>query len=312
MQTNQTYKVPGYLTYPKEFTPYKAYKPILVALAAAGFYFLFLIILSIIWYTAAFVQGYDIQSLLTSGYDSFDAYSPLGAVMSLGSVALMLPSLLIGNRIVNARPFSSYSSSRGGFDFAVFAKCFAAALVIIALPLVLIEIFTSGERQAVRFTVLGFIFCTILVPLQCVAEEYVFRGHLMQMFGSWIKIPVIPIILQTILFAAMHPYNITGIITVALMGLILGFCAYFTNGLEAGCALHIVNNMVVFYLTGFGFGGVKTNVEVIDLVITGVLFCVYLAFIIFASKKLGWFSHIKKDAAAEFNAKIAAKKQPVK
>lgn len=312
MQTNQTNKVPGYLAYPKEFTPYKAYKPILVTLAAVGFYFLFLIVLTIISCVAAINQGYDIQSFIASGYDSLDAYSPLGSVMSLGSVALLLPSLMLGNRIVNARPFSSYSSSRGGFGFAVFAKCFAAALIIIALPLALYGIFTSGERQAVRFTVLGFIFCTILVPLQCVAEEYVFRGHLLQMFGSWIKFPVIPIILQTLLFAAMHPYNITGVISVALMGLILGICAYFTNGLEAGSALHIINNMVAFYLTGFGFGDVKTEVEVTDLIFCTALFCVYLAFIVFANKKLGWFSHIKKDAAAEFNAKIAAKKQPVK
>jgi membrane protease YdiL (CAAX protease family) len=219
---------------------------------------------------------------------------------------------MIGNRIVNSRPFSSYSSSRGGFDFAVFAKCIAVALIVIALPLVLIGIFSSGERGAVKFTAGGFVICTILVPLQCVAEEYIFRGHLLQMFGSWIKFPIIPILLQTVFFAAAHPYNITGVISVALMGIVLGFCAYFTNGLEAGCAMHIINNMVAFYLTGFGFGSVKTEVEVMDLIIVTVLCCVYLAFVIFADKKLGWFNRIKKDSAAEFNAKIEAKKQPVK
>lgn len=34
----------------------------------------------------------------------------------------------------------------------------------------------------------------------------------------------------------------------------------------------------------------------------------YLAFVIFASKKLGWFSRVKKDDVAEFNEKIASKK----
>ena len=213
----------------------------------------------------------------------------------------------MGNRVVNARPFSSYSSSRGGFRLGVFAKCFGAALVLVALPLVLISVFTDQNSGIVRFSVLGFIMCTVLAPLQCAAEEYIFRGHIMQMFGAWIKFPVIPILLQTFFFAAAHPYNLTGVISVGLMGVFLGVCAYVTNGLEASCALHITNNLSAFYLTGFGFGSVKTEVDVIELVIVAVVCCLYLAFIIFADKKLGWFNGKKSDGVAEFNAKIAAK-----
>ena len=308
MSSNQTNKVPAYLPYQKQFTPYKWYKPLLATLVGIGFFMVFSVGLMIIGDIIATNQGYDLQKLVFGGYDTLDAYTPLGAVLSLGGVAIMLPAVFLGNKIINARPVSSISSSRGGFDFAVFFKCFAAGLVLIALPMTILNLFTNENAGAVRFTVLGFILCTILVPLQCIAEEYVFRGQFMTMFGAWIKFPIIPIILQTILFAAAHPYNVIGVISVAVMGLILGICAYITNGLEASCALHIINNMIAFYFTGFGFGGITSEVQIVELVFDVIICGLYLAFIIFASKKLGWFSKVKKDDVAIFNAKIEAKR----
>ena len=305
----QQNSVPSYLRFPTMFPKYKWFKPLLVALTGFGFYLVFSIALMVIGGVIAANQGYDFQKLLTGGYDTMDSYSPLGALMSLGSIALFIPALMIANRIINYRPFSSYSSSRGGFSFSVFFKCLLVGAIVVSLPIGLTDYLMDGKTGDSRFTVFGFILCTVLGVLQCCAEEYVFRGHLMQMFGSWIKIPVIPIILQTICFALAHPYNVVGVISVAILGLILGFCAYFTKGLEASSALHIVNNLVAFYLTGFGIGKVSTNVDYGSLIFVTVCGGLYLAFMIFASKKLGWFSKVKKDDAAEFNAKIEARNQ---
>ncbi len=36
----------------------------------------------------------------------------------------------------------------------------------------------------------------------------------------------------------------------------------------------------------------------------------YIGFLIFAKKKLGWFDKVRKDDAALFNAKLAQRKQP--
>lgn len=312
MGSKNNSNVRDYLSYPKQFLPYKWYKPILVALIAFGFFLVFSIAISIIAMVLATIQGYNVQTFMASmsgGYDGFDAYSPVGAIMSLGSIAVLIPSLMIGNRLINSRPFSSYSSSRGGFNFVEFFKCMVVALIVLGLPIIISSLIYDEKTGVNKFTVFGFIICTILGPLQCVAEEYVFRGHLMQMFGSWIKFPVIPVILQTICFAIMHPYNNVGVISVAIFGLILGFCAYFTKGLEASSALHIVNNMVAFYLTGFGIGGISKDVEIAPTILVAVCALIYLAFMIFASKKLGWFSKVKKDDVAEFNAKIEARRQ---
>lgn len=312
MGSKNNSNVRDYLSYPKQFLPYKWFKPLLVTLLGGAFFFVFTVVLSIIGFVFAVSQGYSPQSFmasLTGGYDGFDAYSPVGAIMSLGSITCFIPALLLSNRIVNSRPFSSYSSSRGGFNFVEFFKCMVVALIVLGLPIIIASLIYDEKTGINKFTVFGFIICTILGPLQCVAEEYVFRGHLMQMFGSWIKFPVIPVILQTIFFAMLHPYNIAGVISVAVLGLILGFCTYFTKGLEASSALHIVNNMVAFYLTGFGIGGISKDVEIAPTILVAVCALIYLAFMIFASKKLGWFSKVKKDDVAEFNAKIEERRQ---
>ena len=124
MSSNQTTKVPAYLPYQKQFTPYKWYKPLLASLVAFGFFLVFSTVLTVIGGIIAQNQGYDLQKLLMGGYDTLDAYTPLGAILTLGGVAIMLPAVFLGNKLINARPVSSISSSRGGFDFAVFFKCF--------------------------------------------------------------------------------------------------------------------------------------------------------------------------------------------
>ena len=151
MSSNQTNKVPAYLSYQKQFTPYKWYKPLLATLVGIGFFMVFSVVLMIIGDLIATNQGYDLQKLVFGGYDTLDAYTPLGAVLSLGGVAIMLPAVLLGNKIINARPVSSIPSSRGGFDFAVFFKCFIAGLVIIALPMTIISLLTTQNTGAIRF-----------------------------------------------------------------------------------------------------------------------------------------------------------------
>ena len=311
MNTKSNANIPDYTSYPKLFSPYKWYKPLLTILIGAAVWFLlgspftFLTTATL----EAIKNGTSVAAAAKGGYDGFDAYSVLGALANFGAIAMFLPAILIANRIVNARPFSSYSSSRGGFNWAAFFKSLGISVVLYVIPLAAFTLFTEPNTGNIRFTVFGFIVCTILCPLQCVGEEYLHRGFLMQTFGSWFKFPVIAIILQSVVFAAMHPYNWIGVANVFTIGIILGLCAYFTKGLEGSCALHIVNNMTTFYLSGFGIGAVHTEQSIAEWSIPSCLALLFLGFMIFASKKLGWFSKVKKDDVALFNEKIKNRKQ---
>ena len=64
----------------------------------------------------------------------------------------------------------------------------------------------------------------------------------------------------------------------------------------------------LFYLAGFGIGAVHTEQSIAEWIIPSCLGLLFLGFMIFASKKLGWFSKVKKDDVALFNAKIEARR----
>lgn len=300
--------VPEYTSYPRHFTPYKWYKPLLVIILTAAFVLIVGNIIVSVSLVIARGSGVDTSGMLSGGYDNLNIYSTIGALVTLAPIAVVLPGLFVGNRIVNSRPFSSISSSRGGFDFKLFFKCIVPALILVGIPLIIYTVASCPKPDVIKFTVPGFILCTILAPLQCVGEEYMMRGMLMQTFGSWIKVPVIAVLLQAVAFMLMHPYNLTGMISVGLTGVILGVIACVTHGLEASCALHIVNNMASFYFLGFGFQSTGSEVSIADMVISLIVSVLYLAFIIYADKKLGWFDHIIKDDVSEFNAKYEMRK----
>ena len=82
----------------------------------------------------------------------------------------------------------------------------------------------------------------LLAPLQTCGEELLFRGVLMQALGSWFKKPIVAIILQSLIFVTVHPYNFIGMVDIFVYGLFYGLVTWKTKGLEASMAMHTANN----------------------------------------------------------------------
>ena len=287
---NERVVVPDYIVYPTKFKTYKWWKPILVAILTGVFYLMGSIVNTIIVFAIELITGThkSVFADLMRGYDGFTVYTAPGAIAALGGVVWMLVALILAVNIVKDRPFSSYSSSSGqGWNWWIFIKCFVIALVVCGLPIAANNILIDGKVGPQQFTLAGLILLTILGPLQCVAEEYIFRGLFMQTFGSWFKVPIIAIVLQTMIFASAHPYNFVGVIEIWVAGIGLGIIAWLVKGLEGSCAFHIVNNMTIFYLTGFGFGEIKTQVEFRDLFLTFACYVVYILILNQMEKKHG-------------------------
>ena len=129
-----------------------------------------------------------------------------------------------------------------------------------------------------------------IIPLQCIAEEHVFRGLFMQTLGSWFNIPVLAVILQSIIFALAHPYNILGVIGILISGLAFGFLAWKSNGLESASALHTINNLMGFYTVALGYDILQNNITNMDF-ISGLV-CMSLSTIIiyYIGTKYEWFN----------------------
>ncbi|HEX2315956.1 MAG TPA: CPBP family intramembrane glutamic endopeptidase [Thermomonospora sp.] len=104
----------------------------------------------------------------------------------------------------------------------------------------------------------------LLVPLQSTAEEYFFRGWLLQSLGSCtlegrtgglarrlsvvFRTPWPAICITSALFVAGHGYTGWGILDIFCFGAVAGWLTVRTGGLEASVALHVINNVVAFLL----------------------------------------------------------------
>lgn len=295
-----------YAKFPRAFVSYRWYKPLLVALLGTAFYFAFSVLLMVL--ASAWAGDVNYIDSIAEGYDGMDAYTGPGALFELGSIAAILPSIALAALVVRDRPFSSYSSSRGGWNWGAFLKCLLVAVAVMAVDFAVeYALFpTEPGDGVVRFTAVGLVLCIVLVPVQCVAEEYLFRSFLLQAFSSWTKLPAVGIVAAALLFAAGHPYNAIGVITIFCNGLVWGFIAWRTRGLEATSALHIVNNLLAFLAAGFGLGDAGSQVTIEMLVIALAIDVAYAAAVLLLGKRFGWFSP-KGDGAAAFNAKKVAK-----
>ncbi len=296
-----------YGTYPRRFERYRWFKPLFTGAIALV---IFLILANLITGTASALSG-NIEAFLESlrgGYDTFDSYSAVGALATLGSIAVMIPSLFIASKIVRDRPFSSYGSAMGGFRISVCLKALIPALIALA-PSILITVFSEGRTGETRFSAAGLFLCIVLGTLQCVAEEYMFRGFILQTVGSWTKVPLLGVLIQVLVFALLHPYNTWGLLSVIIMGLTLGFLAVYTKGLEAGSALHIVNNLAGFLLSGFGFGQISSEVGKRDVLISAGACAVMIVLTVLLKEKFHFFDKVKKDDVEAFNMKYPAKER---
>lgn len=303
-----------YPTYGRQFLAYRWYKPILVGLLFSIFYLLFTVALVIGMGVLQGVQtgSPDLTELfeqLELGYDGMDLADPMQCLFSLGGLAIMIPSLWLASIIVRDRPFSSYSSSRGGWSSKVFWRVFPVAFLCITIPILFIELIVHHHINdfSVRFTLGGFIVLTILGPLQCIAEEYIFRGLLMQTLGSWFRLPIIAVILQSLFFAAGHPYNRIGQVGIFISGAVFAVCAWLGRGLEIPAAMHICNNMTIFYLQGLNMATISSQSDMEEIIFDVVTGALYLIIIFVLSRKTDWFDKVRRDDLAKANEKYARK-----
>ena len=261
-------EISEYITFPRTFEKYRWYKPILVFIIGAIIYLILSLILIAI-FSAICGENIMVQ-LLHGGYEVMN--SEIGEIYSHLGVVIMLPSLYLANKIVKDRPFSSYSSSRGGWNTQLYLKAFIIPFILF-LVVGIIESVILGNGGNYHFTILFFIILLIVVPLQCIAEEYVFRGLLMQTLGSWFNIPLLAIILQAIIFGFTHGYNGIGNIGIIISGL-------------------VANNLSFSLLVMFGIQSTTSTIVMSDLIISTMSTVIFGILLYYIGKRSNWFGEI--------------------
>ena len=169
----------------------------------------------------------------------------------------------------------------------------------------LVELIIDPGSVKVTFNPNTFIFLLLLslmvFPLQASFEELFFRGYLMQAVGLLTKKPIIPLLVTSVIFAALHFWNGSDTITsvdivlqVFIIGLTLGIITLGENRLETAMGVHIANNIFVSVVANTANGGfeglpsILTSYEAPNLLQDVSVFAVYalaLIVVVFWNKK---------------------------
>ena len=140
---------------------------------------------------------------------------------------------------------------RWRFLFACLGLSFVALLAQILMSLVLPSAgdpSMGSEVNPITGQTLALIVVVLLTtPLQAAGEEYVFRGYLLQAVGSLSRSAWVAVVVSAVLFAMAHGLQNPPLFFDRFMfGLISAWLVIRTGGLEAGIALHVLNNLLAF------------------------------------------------------------------
>ncbi|MBA8795462.1 hypothetical protein FHX74_003098 [Friedmanniella endophytica] len=177
---------------------------------------------------------------------------PSGMLAQNLAIATLIPiSMFLVGFVHRVRP-RWLSSVRPRLRWGYLAPCLLVALLAIG-GVTALTLFASGPtvfRPQPGFA--GFLVVILLTsPVQALAEEYFFRGYLLQVFGSLVANPWFAIVASSVVFAIFHGIQSPALFVDRLgFGLLAALLVRLTGGLEAGIAAHVVNNVLAFTLAG--------------------------------------------------------------
>ncbi|MFI6818475.1 type II CAAX prenyl endopeptidase Rce1 family protein [Nonomuraea sp. NPDC050328] len=176
-------------------------------------------------------------------------------VFLLLPIAAVLPVVYGTAALIQRRRPGTLSSVAGRLRWGWMAQCAGIAVVALLLgQIAMVSAFAAtGEDLSGMFGWAGWatflpalLVIVLLVPFQAATEEYIFRGWLVQAFGSYLRNPIYGILLGSLAFMSLHGYTGAGMIDVFSFGVVMGLLTVRTGGLEAAIAMHVINNVFAF------------------------------------------------------------------
>ena len=174
--------------------------------------------------------------------------------------------------------------------------------------MIILGYFLSSENYVLNFNLIPFLILSLivllLIPIQTSAEEYFFRGYLIQNLGIITRNRWFPLILSSLLFGIIHGQNpeiekFGGVVFIFYIGsgLFAGIMTLMDEGMELALGWHAANNMTIALLVTADWTALQTHSILKDIsnpdslplseVLIPVLVFFPLVLYIF-SKKYGW------------------------
>ncbi len=254
-----------------------------------------------------------VPGLLTGVYDLFgepygevsiDPLTPVGLVMVCLSLAAAVPVVVLATRLAQGLDGGWVASVVARIRWRWPVACAGLAILslgaALAVALLLPEhggaaVESSAVNEMTDRTVAFALIVLLLIPLQAAGEEYAFRGYLTQAVGGVVPAragTVVAVVVPAFLFALAHGVQDPPVfIDRFAFGLVAGALVIVTGGLEAGIAMHVLNNWLAFGIA-LAFGDMDSALNPsggswwsIPTTLTQSL--VYLGLAVFVARKMG-------------------------
>ena len=223
----------------------------------------------VVFVAGAAVSGADVGAALDRITDTGDV-SPISLAYLNVAIAAMIPVTWLLTRALHGLPPRWLSSVQPRLRWSWLAVCvglsvaalFATLLVAAFLPAQGEATDMSGGLNEFTRTTRDFLLVILLLtPLQAAGEEYVFRGYLTQAFGGVLASPYLAVLAPALLFALAHGAQDPPIFFDRFaFGVVAGILVIRTGGLEAGIAMHVLNNFLAYGLA-LAYGDMATVLE---------------------------------------------------
>ena len=250
---------------------------------------------------ALFLMGSDdVQDDVERILDT-DHVTPAGLAYLNVSLAAAIPvAILIALLLHRLRP-GWLASVTGRMRWKWLVVCLGLSVVALIATLVVSAFLpTQGDdaelsgalndwTPEVRNFLLVIVFLT---PLQAAGEEYAFRGYLTQAFGGLFRNRAAAVLAPALLFALAHgAQDLPIFFDRFAFGVVAGILVIATGGLEAGIAMHVLNNFLAFGLA-LAYSDMSSALNPTggswwNIPVTLTQSLVYLAVAIWAARRMG-------------------------
>ena len=257
---------------------------------------------------AAFYYAEDTNEFMMAANDNFatlemdsNLYLFLIILTFLGG----LLSLFFGIKHIHNRKIVTLITSRDKVDWSRFFYAFKI-WAIIGVVMITVSYFIAPEDYVWNFDPLPFFILVIIsflfLPIQTSMEELLFRGYLMQGFGTWFKKSFVALLLTSVIFGMLHGLNPEveklGWISMVYYigtGLILGIFTLMDEGTELALGFHAANNIIAAVLVTANWTVFQTDALLVDTSEPSVgwemfvpVFILYPLVLYIFSNKYGW------------------------
>ncbi|MFC9688802.1 CPBP family intramembrane glutamic endopeptidase [Kribbella sp. NPDC056951] len=250
-----------------------AWRPVVGSLALGGWVFAASLVVFLAWLVIHLILGGEMPSFEGTGAEIFGNTNE-DLALNLVLLGVLTPFVALTAWMIQRRPAWSVASVLNKIRWGWLAWCCLPAVAYVVagtgFGLLVDQIVPPDEAVVDTGAWVGFakfvvplILIVLLVPFQAAAEEFIFRGWLIQAVGAygpdsvegrarWARVlfrtPWPGIVISAIAFASAHGYTGWAMADILLFAGVAGWLTVRTGGIEAAIALHVLNNLFAFLL----------------------------------------------------------------